>query len=118
MRKVIDWLEHRTGLETAVKSFLYEDIPASSGWHQVLGSMAAFFFMLQAVTGMLSDRSASAWASALSVGRSLAALADRLFGEATVDGPPWPEAVVVVTLVVGVSLLVLDRRVRAVDLWS
>jgi ubiquinol-cytochrome c reductase cytochrome b subunit len=53
MRKLIDWLEHRTGLETAVKSFLYEEIPASSGWPQVLGSMALFFFMIQGVTGIL-----------------------------------------------------------------
>ena len=53
MRKIIDWLEHRTGIETAVKSFLYEEIPASSGWHQVLGSMALFFFLIQGVTGIL-----------------------------------------------------------------
>ena len=53
MRKLLDWLEHRTGLETAVKSFLYEDIPASSGWHQIIGSMAVFFFLIQAVTGAL-----------------------------------------------------------------
>jgi ubiquinol-cytochrome c reductase cytochrome b subunit len=53
MRKILDWLEHRTGLETAVKSFLYEDIPASSGWHQVIGSMAVFFFLIQGVTGAL-----------------------------------------------------------------
>jgi hypothetical protein len=36
-----DWLDHRTGVPTAVRTFLYEDIPASSGWHQVLGSVAA-----------------------------------------------------------------------------
>lgn len=53
MRGVIDWLEHRTGIETAVKELLYEDIPASSGWHQVLGSVAMFAFMVQAVTGIL-----------------------------------------------------------------
>ncbi len=53
VRPVIDWLEHRTGLETAIKSFLYEDIPASSGWHQVLGSLAAFSFLVQAFTGIL-----------------------------------------------------------------
>ncbi len=53
LRQVVDWLEHRTGLETAIRSFLYEDIPASSGWHQILGSMAAFSFMVQAVTGIL-----------------------------------------------------------------
>jgi ubiquinol-cytochrome c reductase cytochrome b subunit len=53
MRKIIDWLEHRTGIQTAIKSFLYEDIPASSGWHQVIGSMAVFSFIVQVFTGGL-----------------------------------------------------------------
>ena len=53
MRKIIDWLEHRTGIETTVKNFLYEEIPASSGWHQIIGSMAVFFFMVQVFTGIL-----------------------------------------------------------------
>ncbi|MEP7367959.1 MAG: DUF4405 domain-containing protein, partial [Acidobacteriota bacterium] len=52
-RKILDWLDHRTGLETAVKEFMLEEIPASSGWPQVFGSMAMFFFMLQAATGLL-----------------------------------------------------------------
>jgi ubiquinol-cytochrome c reductase cytochrome b subunit len=52
-RKIIDWLEHRTGVETAIRNFLYEDIPASSGWHQVFGSVAMFLFMTQAFTGIL-----------------------------------------------------------------
>ena len=53
MRKIIDWLEHRTGLESAIRNFLYEDIPASSGWHQIIGSMAVFFFIVQVFTGGL-----------------------------------------------------------------
>jgi len=53
MRKIIDWLEHRTGLESAIKNFLYEDIPASAGWHQIIGSMAVFFFVIQVFTGGL-----------------------------------------------------------------
>src|ERR1700743_598888 len=53
MRTVIDWLENRTGIESAVKSFLYEDIPASAGWHQIIGSMALFFFVIQVFTGAL-----------------------------------------------------------------
>ncbi len=53
MRKIIDWIEHRTGLETAVRNFLYEDIPASSGWHQIIGSAAVFFFIIQVFTGGL-----------------------------------------------------------------
>ncbi|HTS49922.1 MAG TPA: cytochrome b N-terminal domain-containing protein [Bryobacteraceae bacterium] len=53
MRKIIDWLEHRTGIETAIRNFLYEDIPASSGWHQIIGSAAVFFFIIQVFTGGL-----------------------------------------------------------------
>src|SRR5262249_15369168 len=47
------WLDHRTGIHTAVRKFLYEDIPASSGWHQVFGSVAVFLFLVQAFTGAL-----------------------------------------------------------------
>src|SRR6202163_404637 len=53
MRTIIDWLEHRTGIESAVKNFLYEDIPASAGWHQIIGSMAVFFFVIQVFTGAM-----------------------------------------------------------------
>src|SRR6266571_5604731 len=53
LQQLAEWADHRTGLETAVKNFLYENIPASSGWHQVLGSVAVFLFLLQAFTGVL-----------------------------------------------------------------
>jgi len=49
----VSWLDHRTGIETAVRNFLYEEIPASSGWHQVFGSIAVFLFLVQAFTGAL-----------------------------------------------------------------
>ena len=52
-RKLLAWFDHRTGLESAVRNFLDEDIPASSGWHQVFGSVALFLFMVQALTGVL-----------------------------------------------------------------
>jgi ubiquinol-cytochrome c reductase cytochrome b subunit len=53
MRTIINWLEDRTGIESAVRHFLMEDIPASSGWHQVFGSIALFLILIQAVTGIL-----------------------------------------------------------------
>ena len=53
IRKILDWLENRTGIETAIHHFMYEDIPDSSGWHQVLGSVALFAFLTQAFTGIL-----------------------------------------------------------------
>ena len=52
-RRMLDWIDDRTGVESAVKHFLYEDIPQSSGWHQVFGSVAMFAFLVQAVTGIL-----------------------------------------------------------------
>ena len=51
MRSMIEWLDHRTGIPTAIEEFLQEDIPNSAGWHQVLGSVAMFSFLVQAVTG-------------------------------------------------------------------
>ncbi|MEW5980073.1 MAG: cytochrome b N-terminal domain-containing protein [Acidobacteriota bacterium] len=51
--QVIYWIDHRTGFESAIKTFLYEDIPASSGWHQVFGSVALFLFLLQVFSGLL-----------------------------------------------------------------
>ncbi|MEO8026485.1 MAG: cytochrome bc complex cytochrome b subunit, partial [Bryobacteraceae bacterium] len=53
LSSVVDWLEERTGIVSGIEHFLYEDIPASSGWHQVLGSVAMFGFLLQVATGIL-----------------------------------------------------------------
>ncbi len=53
VQRIVDWIEHRTGLESALRSFLYEEIPASSGWRHVLGSVALFSFLVQAFTGIL-----------------------------------------------------------------
>lgn len=53
MRSLIEWLDQRTGLPSGVRNFLGEEIPASSGWHQVFGSVALFLFLTQAATGIL-----------------------------------------------------------------
>jgi ubiquinol-cytochrome c reductase cytochrome b subunit len=52
-RRIFAWFNHRTGLESAIRNFLYEEIPGSSGWRQVFGSVAVFLFMVQAFTGIL-----------------------------------------------------------------
>ena len=53
MKRFNEWLNHRTGIQTGVRQFLYEEIPASSGWRQVFGSVAVFLFLTQAFTGAL-----------------------------------------------------------------
>ena len=53
MNAILNWIEERTGIGSLVQHFLNEDIPASSGWKHVLGSVALFSFLIQAVTGVL-----------------------------------------------------------------
>jgi ubiquinol-cytochrome c reductase cytochrome b subunit len=50
---IVGWMEHRTGIRTVVQKFLYEEIPASSGWRQVFGSVALFLFLVQFFTGLM-----------------------------------------------------------------
>src|SRR5580698_5720137 len=57
MRKTLgEWVEavdRRTGLHPGLQKFLYEEIPASSGWHQVFGSVALFLILIQFFTGAM-----------------------------------------------------------------
>jgi ubiquinol-cytochrome c reductase cytochrome b subunit len=53
IRRALVWLDERTGVETALRSFFLEDIPGSAGWAQVFGSIALFLFLTQALTGLL-----------------------------------------------------------------
>jgi ubiquinol-cytochrome c reductase cytochrome b subunit len=53
IKRVTGSLDRRTGIETAIRRFLDEDIPASSGWPQAFGSVAVFLFVTQAFTGVL-----------------------------------------------------------------
>jgi ubiquinol-cytochrome c reductase cytochrome b subunit len=53
LKSVLNWIDQRTKLISALDYFLEEDIPASAGWHQVFGSVCLFAFLLQVVTGLL-----------------------------------------------------------------
>lgn len=53
MKNVLAWIEERTGIGGLINHALYEDIPASSGWKHVLGSVALFAFLIQVTTGIL-----------------------------------------------------------------
>ena len=51
---VLSWIDDRTGLVTGIRGFFDEDIPASSGWHQVFGSVALFLLMMILRVAVLS----------------------------------------------------------------
>lgn len=50
---LLRWVDERTGLVAGVRKFFDEEIPASSGWHQVFGSVALFVLVSQFATGAL-----------------------------------------------------------------
>jgi ubiquinol-cytochrome c reductase cytochrome b subunit len=47
------WLESRTGVGEALRSFLNEKVPSSVGWRNSLGSIAGALLLLQILTGFL-----------------------------------------------------------------
>ena len=51
--QLIEAFDHRTGLHSGLRQFLYEEIPQSSGWHQVFGSVALFLILIQFFTGAM-----------------------------------------------------------------
>jgi ubiquinol-cytochrome c reductase cytochrome b subunit len=68
MRKLIDWLDHRTGHRNSIHEMLYERIPSGARWRYVFGSTLAFCFAVQAITGVFlwmaySPSNQTAWES-------------------------------------------------------
>ena len=68
MKKVYDWVEHRTGLKTLTREALYENIPGGSRWRYVWGSTLTFALVVQFITGIFlwmayNPSSQTAWES-------------------------------------------------------
>ncbi|MFP6617096.1 MAG: cytochrome b N-terminal domain-containing protein [Candidatus Hydrogenedentota bacterium] len=51
--RITEWVESRTGLVSGIGKFLGEEIPASSGWRNTLGSLAGALLLVQTLTGLL-----------------------------------------------------------------
>ena len=50
---IADWMEHRSGIVTALEHFLYEPVPKRGAWIYTLGSAVLFTITLQFLTGIL-----------------------------------------------------------------
>jgi len=67
-RTMLSWLEHRTGLKQFIGMMLLEGVPGGARWRYVFGSMLAFTFSIQLITGILlmtaySPSASQAWSS-------------------------------------------------------
>lgn len=71
---MIDWLETRTGLVTATKNFLTEDVPGGASYWYVFGSATLIVLAIQIITGIIltfyySPSGITAWESTLFIYR-------------------------------------------------
>jgi ubiquinol-cytochrome c reductase cytochrome b subunit len=68
VRRLLDWLDHRTGIRDLLHEALYERIPGGARWRYVWGSSLVFVFFLQVITGFMlwcaySPSTRTAWES-------------------------------------------------------
>lgn len=68
MKRLLDWLDHRTGYRGLMTDALYEHIPGGAKWRYVWGSTLVFTFFIQVVTGFAlwmsySPSATTAWES-------------------------------------------------------
>lgn len=53
MRRLLDWLDNRTGIRDLLHEALYERIPGGARWRYAWGSTLVFVFFLQVITGFM-----------------------------------------------------------------
>lgn len=68
MTRLLDWLDHRSGIRKLVAMALLEGVPGGAKWRYVWGSCLAFVFSLQLITGVMlmtaySPSASQAWSS-------------------------------------------------------
>jgi len=68
MKKILDWIDHRTGARKLAHEALYENVPGGSRWRYVWGSTLSFALVVQFITGIFlwmsySPSSQTAWES-------------------------------------------------------
>jgi ubiquinol-cytochrome c reductase cytochrome b subunit len=68
LHRLKTWLDHRTGFRKVIEVLLIEHIPGGARWRYVWGSVLAFVFLIQLVTGVLlmtaySPGDSTAWSS-------------------------------------------------------
>ncbi|HUS36035.1 MAG TPA: cytochrome b N-terminal domain-containing protein [Verrucomicrobiae bacterium] len=68
MKRLLDWLDHRTGVKKLTHEVLYENVPGGARWRYVWGSTLSFALVVQFITGIFlwmaySPSSQTAWES-------------------------------------------------------
>lgn len=77
MKRIFDWLDHRTGVRKLTHEALYENVPGGARWRYVWGSTLTFALVVQFITGIFlwmaySPSSQTAWESVFYIQNQMA----------------------------------------------
>ncbi|MDB6112627.1 MAG: menaquinol-cytochrome reductase [Pedosphaera sp.] len=119
MKRLLDWLEHRTGVRKITHEALYENVPGGARWRYVWGSTLTFGIVVQFITGIFlwmgySPSAQTAW-------ESVNYIQNEMFGGWLLRGiHHYTAQVMTVLLVLHLMQVVIDgayKAPREVNFW-
>jgi ubiquinol-cytochrome c reductase cytochrome b subunit len=119
MKRLFDWLDHRTGSRKLIHEALFENIPGGSRWRYVWGSTLTFALSVQFITGIFlwmaySPSSQTAWAS-------VNYIQNEMFGGWFLRGlHHFMAQLMIILLVLHLMQVVIDRAYKApreINFW-
>ncbi|KAB2668807.1 MAG: DUF4405 domain-containing protein [Verrucomicrobia bacterium] len=77
MKRLVDWIDDRTGCRRLVREALFESVPGGARWRYIWGSTLTFCFAIQIITGLAlwmaySPSASTAWESVYYIQHELA----------------------------------------------
>ncbi len=119
MKRLLDWLDDRTGYRDLMHEALYERIPGGARWRYVWGSTLVFVFFLQVITGFClwmaySPSDHTAWESVYYIQHQMT------FGHVIRGVHHYAAQAMVVLMVVHLMQVVIDgayKAPREVNFW-
>jgi ubiquinol-cytochrome c reductase cytochrome b subunit len=119
MKRLLNWLDDRTGFQALMHEALYERVPGGARWRYVWGSTLVFTFSVQLVTGLFlwmsySPSSQTAWESVYYVQHEM------LFGWLLRGIHHFTAQAMIVLLVVHLLQVIIDgayKAPREVNFW-
>jgi ubiquinol-cytochrome c reductase cytochrome b subunit len=119
MKRLLDWLDHRTGVRKITHEALYENVPGGARWRYVWGSTLTFGIVVQFITGIFlwmgySPSAQTAW-------ESVNYIQNEMFGGWLLRGiHHYTAQVMTVLLVLHLMQVIVDgayKAPREVNFW-
>ena len=112
MKRLLDWIDDRTGIAKLTREALFESVPGGARWRYVWGSTLSFAIMIQFITGIFlwmaySPSATTAWESVYYIQNEMS------YGWLLRGIHHWTAQIMVVLLLLHLVQVVIDSAYRA-----